>query len=884
MASDNKTQHKKIKLGSKYEVPTNDADVQPTGQQSVDEDKNQLVDSDKTQLVGDDKTVVIPPHQPSQAQAADHNIDEEDKTIVTGKYSTNVKNTTTVADEATVVSKPDQLSEVVGQAATGALPEDITQLSGKPITSQPLTHSSNPSGGPRRATIRVGSVLKERFELVKILGSGGMGVVYKALDRRKQEANDRQPYVAIKVLNEEFRQHPESLVALQRESSKAQELAHPNIATVYDFDRENDVVFMTMEWLQGKALDELIREDYPDGMPMQKVLKIARGVANGLSYAHKRGIIHSDFKPSNVFVVSDGTAKVFDFGIARAVSSQAHGEGEQTLFDAGQLGALTPAYASLEMLLGQEPDIRDDLYAFACVIYECITGTHPFKKLSALKAREEKKQPAKIKQLSSNRWKALASALAFNKENRPKTVDEFINAFAGQPKRRALTLVGVLMALMLGAAPVGYNMVKSILADQRANEVIRAIHQLPSERALEAFNLIEQEEPNVQEKVIDEAKKTILELLEAKAMQQVSKEEQRFDFVGARNVISQGNRYYPDSAQLNALFDKIQARQDQLINYFYQEFNVLLDENKIYPKESERDVLDIIAVVRKIDPEHVMLSDPRLAIAYSEAASEAIRSGKIDLADKILATAILLYPEDKRLIDLVDRVRVVRGQNTQGVDRNTIAAILANNSIETIKQEIEQMLRQPFSHANWGLELEQKYEAIKSKLTNGDDWLMSTQQQMALTYLEHAKQMRQAKRYSAARNDLKKAYNLAPNLFGLADEQAILKASEAAYKTELQASNRAAQVKVLKTQFAIQVKARDEKGAESSYRKLRRLLGASDKFMLKDALEQMAKLYYNLAEHHAKAGDKQQASRFIKKGLQYHPNSRLLLKAKESYQ
>ncbi|MCX4027686.1 protein kinase [Endozoicomonas sp. SM1973] len=874
MASD-KTQHKKIKLGSKYEVPTDGVDEQKNGRPSVQEDKTELVNNDKTQLVDNDKTVVThPPRQQDKAAAINQTenkvADEkvvEDKTVVTGQHTA----ASLANSESTVQSTP-------------APPDDITQLSGRPITSRPLTNSSFPSSGPRRASIGIGSILKERFELTKVLGSGGMGVVYKALDRRKQEANDRQPYVAIKVLNEEFRQHPESLVALQRESSKAQELAHPNIATVYDFDRENDVVFMTMEWLQGKALDELIREDYPDGMPMQKMLKIARSVASGLSYAHKRGIIHSDFKPSNVFVLTDGTAKVFDFGIARAASNQGHGEGDQTLFDAGQLGALTPAYASLEMLLGQEPDIRDDLYAFACVIYECITGKHPFNKLSALKAREEKKQPAKIKQLSSNQWKALASALAFSKENRPNTVEAFIGTFAGQPKRKALTLVGVLVAVVLGVAPVGYNMVKSVLANQQANEVIRAIHQLPSERALEAFSLIEQEESNVQEKIIEEAKKTILELLEAKAMQHISAVNQRFDFAGARNVISQGKRYYPDSAQLNALFDKLQARQDQLINSFYQEFNALLDENKIYPKESERDVLDIIAVVRKIDPEHIMLSDPRLAIAYSSAASEAIRKGNVDLADKILATAILLYPEDKRLINLVDSIKVLRSQDAQAAASSSVNNILASNSLENIKDDIEQLLRKPFSHDNWSMELEQKYLAVKSKLTNGDDWLMSIQQQMALAYLEHAKQMRQAQRYSAARNNLKKAYNLAPNLFGLSDEQVILKASEAAYKAELQASNRSAQVKALKTQFAIQVKARDEKGAERSYQKLRRLLGANDKFMLKDSLEYMAKLYHNLAEHHAKAGDYQQAIRFTNKGLQYHPNSRLLLKTKEKYQ
>jgi len=93
---------------------------------------------------------------------------------------------------------------------------------------------------------RVGSVLKGRFVLESIIGHGGMGIVFKAKDLRKEEAQDRNPYIAVKVLNEEFKQHPESLKALQRESRKAQDLAHPNISTVFDFDRDGGNVFMTM--------------------------------------------------------------------------------------------------------------------------------------------------------------------------------------------------------------------------------------------------------------------------------------------------------------------------------------------------------------------------------------------------------------------------------------------------------------------------------------------------------------------------------------------------------------------------------------------------------------------------------------------------------------
>ncbi len=104
-----------------------------------------------------------------------------------------------------------------------------------------------------------GSVVKDRFVLEEKIGQGGMGTVYKARDRRKEEAQDRNPYVALKVLNEDFKRHPRSLQALQREARKAQALQHPNIVTVYDFDRDGTNVYMVMELLEGEPLDRLIR-------------------------------------------------------------------------------------------------------------------------------------------------------------------------------------------------------------------------------------------------------------------------------------------------------------------------------------------------------------------------------------------------------------------------------------------------------------------------------------------------------------------------------------------------------------------------------------------------------------------------------------------------
>lgn len=294
-------------------------------------------------------------------------------------------------------------------------------------------------------------VLKQRFILEKILGVGGMGVVYKAKDRHKVEAHDRDPYVAIKVLSEEFKAHPESFIALQRESRKGQRIAHPNVVKVYDFDRDGDIVFMTMEYLEGKPLDQLIKQYSTTGLPRSDVWAILDGICPALIQAHSENIVHSDFKPGNIFITNEGKAKIFDFGIARAVAGidRAGSTNDKTVFDAGTLGALTPAYASREMLRGKKPDVRDDIYALGCIAYEMLTGEHPFNKMPADEAFNRKLKPKRITDIKKQQWKAIEKALSFRREDRVATVDEFYKSILPRAKSSYIVVASLLLIAVL---------------------------------------------------------------------------------------------------------------------------------------------------------------------------------------------------------------------------------------------------------------------------------------------------------------------------------------------------------------------------------------------------------------------------------------------------
>jgi eukaryotic-like serine/threonine-protein kinase len=325
-------------------------------------------------------------------------------------------------------------------------------------TMRDAPHSLPPRGGgpdpdPEPERMKgVGDTLNNRFVLEECIGFGGMGTVYKALDLRKLEASDRKPYIAIKVLNVQFRGHPKSLIALQREARKAQALAHPNIVSVYDFDRDGAMVYLTMEYLKGKALSQVLRAPGFTGMPYPDALRIVTGMGHALAYAHEHGFVHCDFKPGNVFLTDSGIVKVIDFGIAR-VFQKTEEDVDVTVFDPGSLGALTPAYASPEMLEHLDPDPRDDIYALACIAYELLTGRHPFTGVSALQARGAGMKPQRPAGLARGPWHALKCGLALERNARTPTVERFLHDFGtGVSKARYRMMAGAAAGIVAAGA------------------------------------------------------------------------------------------------------------------------------------------------------------------------------------------------------------------------------------------------------------------------------------------------------------------------------------------------------------------------------------------------------------------------------------------------
>jgi serine/threonine protein kinase len=300
-----------------------------------------------------------------------------------------------------------------------------------------LQMSESPPAGEDNAVI-----VDARYVLEHRLGGGGMGVVYKALDQLMLKHHDRDPYVALKLISESLRQNEEARMMLQRECSRAQKLSHPNIVRVfhYGWDRTTDSDYLTMELLRGESLERVVRAN-PKGMAWARVAPAIEQLCNALDYAHAEGIVHSDIKPSNLFLTDSMALKVLDFGIAAPMRS-ADTASSETLLNPRRLGAVAPRYSSLEMFLGKDADPSDDVYSAACVIYELITGKHPFQGLETPRAAELNLQPEPVKLLSRAQNKVLRKALNFRRKDRTATIAELRDGLLRhQPIMRGIRMV-----------------------------------------------------------------------------------------------------------------------------------------------------------------------------------------------------------------------------------------------------------------------------------------------------------------------------------------------------------------------------------------------------------------------------------------------------------
>ena len=432
--------------------------VDPTREWHPDEDGEQL---DPTEVFGDaDQT---------RLEAGVRPIEE------------GLANTERMADaedlDATEQWQGTQDATVLNPATQGDQADATTLSDTVPATGGERRELS--SGGLAAAVDGV-VVLSNRYQFhleQDRLGGGGMGTVYRALDLQYQREVGRDRYFAVKVLNEKFAAHEAAVKSLVYETDRTRSLNHDHIARVYTFDRDGETIYMVMELLEGEALEDFIdKPEFEGGMPREQAFEIIRDIGEALAYAHAAGVVHSDFKPGNVFVTNDGGAKVIDFGIARAAANPddvrgpitvSETRGQTTYFDPSSLHALTPTYASLEMFTGELPDEADDVYALAVVSYQMLTGRHPYNRKSALdvyqilqagpnSAEAKSIIPERPPGLTNRQWRALRHGMEIERSRRTPTARQFLDEMFGT-RASSISWIVLGLSVVVALGTVGYT-------------------------------------------------------------------------------------------------------------------------------------------------------------------------------------------------------------------------------------------------------------------------------------------------------------------------------------------------------------------------------------------------------------------------------------------
>ncbi|MHB8720105.1 MAG: serine/threonine-protein kinase [Steroidobacteraceae bacterium] len=315
-------------------------------------------------------------------------------------------------------------SKIIGRG-TATMPYVATlDLRTRPAEQTADSHDdSSPFAG-----IEIGRVLRDRYVLEKRLGSGGMGTVFKALDRYRADLPPANQYVAIKILHEKSDNREELLANLRREFYCTQRLSHRNIVKVYELDRDGELDFFTMELLEGDLLSSVTERLHPLPMPRPYAWAIIREIGAGLAHAHARNVVHGDLKPHNVMITQSGEVRILDFG----ASSTATTQGADAPVRRTTTSALTPAYACCELLAGRSADPRDDIYAFACLSYELLAGAHPFQRRPSTVARDLGIVPDRPPGLSAQQWKTLTMGLSWHRGGRSILVRTWLDRLSAE--------------------------------------------------------------------------------------------------------------------------------------------------------------------------------------------------------------------------------------------------------------------------------------------------------------------------------------------------------------------------------------------------------------------------------------------------------------------
>jgi len=368
-----------------------------------------------------EKTLWLAPAKASVRIAADRDVPG-------APISNSIPKKSSKRNDSKGVENAEQLRAFLWDAPLDSpfMPGDAVAIDNIPTLVPPPR--SIPGATPPLPALKIGAIVKNRYRLESHLGYGGIGQVYTATDLEAERQGNRESRVTIKVVAVDLQREPQALTAMKIAVAKIKDLRHPNVVTTYSVEGDNDRLFVTMEPLAGRWLGERIRAVRGSGVPSQVAWPIVEGIASGLAYAHRRGIVHSDLSPYTVFVSGNGTPKIMGFGLIHALPTSNEA---LDLLDTMTLRAYSEAYAANAWATHARPHPSDDLYPLGVIAYELLTGLHPFQRSNLMTARQKNLSLAPIPGLNRRAAKLIEHCLAFEREARPNDAEGFLARLNG---------------------------------------------------------------------------------------------------------------------------------------------------------------------------------------------------------------------------------------------------------------------------------------------------------------------------------------------------------------------------------------------------------------------------------------------------------------------
>ena len=277
----------------------------------------------------------------------------------------------------------------------------------------------------QKEEITTGSTFADRYQIIEELGWGGMGKVYKVRDKEIKEK------IALKLIKPEISSDKKTIERFQNELKLARKISHRNVCRMHHLEKSEGNYFITMEYVDGENLKGIIR--MMGKLSSSKAISITKQICEGLSEAHRIGVVHRDLKPSNIMIDKDGNAKIMDFGIARSLT-------EKGITGMGMIIG-TPEYMSPEQVESKEIDQRSDIYSLGVILYEMVTGSVPFEgdspySIGVKHKSESPRNPKEINpQISDDLNRMILRCLEKEKEKRYQSAGELITEIGNIEKK-----------------------------------------------------------------------------------------------------------------------------------------------------------------------------------------------------------------------------------------------------------------------------------------------------------------------------------------------------------------------------------------------------------------------------------------------------------------